>query len=368
MLFLLAAGCGFHAVGNGDGGDLDMGTSSMDDSEGADLFGVPPGSDLSMTSGGGCPDPLLLVGVENLHNGDTGGGRVARFSLTASGVKQCTTLSGQGLIAPQPLAVAAHARRHRRRHHRRALLRRSRDRHGQVVEARAASVGLAAAGCVPILNPQGVPIIAVAYGPAGSAPNTIREVDAFGANGAPADGSPWCIQGTGCTALPLSLGILSMSATPIRSDALHRARLFDAGRGDRGQPVGHAGGDEGDVHRHVQRAARVGVRRRAGSSGAGALRVARPDDGDGLDPVLDRHRQRAVGVGGPIKCASGCTTILHVVPDPTTPDGYFALCDGATVDTRTVVRFDGASLACNQILDGKTFGAESRLSRLGILQ
>ena len=106
VLFLLAAGCGFHAVGNGDGGDLDMGTSSMDDLEGADLFGVPPGSDLSMTSGGGCPDPLLLVGVENLHNGDTGGGRVARFSLTASGVKQCTTLSGQGLIAPQPLAVA----------------------------------------------------------------------------------------------------------------------------------------------------------------------------------------------------------------------------------------------------------------------
>ncbi|MCU1276792.1 MAG: hypothetical protein JWM53_338, partial [bacterium] len=49
-----------------------------------------------------------------------------------------------------------------------------------------------------------------------------------------------------------------------------------------------------------------------------------------------------------------------------TADGYFALCDGATVDARTVVRIDG-SLGCTQILDGTTFGAESRLSRLGIL-
>ena len=96
--------------------------------------------------------------------------------------------------------------------------------------------------------------------------------------------------------------------------------------------------------------------------------MARPDDGDGSIQYATDTGSGPPALGGPIKCASGCTTILHVVPDPTTPDGYFALCDGATVDTRTVVRFDGASLACNQILDGKTFGAESRLSRLGILQ
>jgi hypothetical protein len=72
-------------------------------------------------------------------------------------------------------------------------------------------------------------------------------------------------------------------------------------------------------------------------------------------------------IGGPVKCVSGCGTILHVVPDPTTTDGYFALCDGASVDTRTVVRIDG-TLGCTVILDGTTFGAESRLSRLGIVQ
>ena len=76
-----------------------MGVSSSDDLAGSfDLYGVPPGSDLSLLSGGGCAAPVLLVGVENLHNGDTGGGRVARLTLTASGARMCTTLSGQGQI------------------------------------------------------------------------------------------------------------------------------------------------------------------------------------------------------------------------------------------------------------------------------
>ena len=170
VLILLAAGCGFHSVGNGDGSAAndDMG-ASMDDLAGApDLWGVPPGADLSMTAGGGCAAPFLLVGVENLHNGDSGGGRVARFSLTATDQKQCTTLRGQGLIAPQPLAVA-----------------------GMLGGIGAATIdGLyfvdpasdtvkwskpapQVSGWLPleafsILNPQGTPIMAVAYGMAGN--------------------------------------------------------------------------------------------------------------------------------------------------------------------------------------------------------
>lgn len=367
MLFLLAAGCGFHAVGNGDGGDLDMGTSTMDDLEGADLFGVPPGSDLSMTSGGGCPEPLLLVSVENLHNGDSGGGRIARFSLTASGVKQCSTLAGQGLIAPQPLAVA-----------------------GMLGGIGAATIdGLyfvdpatdtvkwskpapQVSGWLPleafsILNPQGVPVIAAAYGPAGSTPNTIREVDVFDATGAPAAGSPWCIQGTSCTALPLSLGIISMSATPVNLNhfiALDYATPAAAQEVDpwaspaptKTTYIGAYTEQLGSVYAVVQ--GHPGPARFAWldqTMATGSIQYA-TDTGSGPSSL-----------GGPIKCASGCTTILHVVPDPTTPDGYFALCDGTGVDGRTVVRFDGGSLACNQILDGKTFGAESRLSHLGIL-
>jgi hypothetical protein len=70
-------------------------------------------------------------------------------------------------------------------------------------------------------------------------------------------------------------------------------------------------------------------------------------------------------MGGPLKCASGCATILHVVPDPTAPTGFFALCEGPSVDRRTVVRVDAAA-GCTKVLDGMGFGAESRLSRLGI--
>ncbi len=367
VLFLLAAGCGFHAVGNGDGGDNDMGLSGNDDLAGApDLYGVPPGSDLSMVSGGGCAPPLLLVGVENLHNGDTGGGRVARLSLTAAGVKQCTTLSGQGLIGPQPLAVA-----------------------GMLGGIGAATIdGLyfvdpatdtvkwskpapQVSGWLPleafsILNPQGTAVMAVAYGMSGN-PSTIREVDAFTADGTSATGAqPWCIQGSGCT-LPLSLGILSVTATP--TDLTHFFALDDSSPGTaawdvdpwanpptKTQYIGAYTENLGSIYAVV--VGHPGPARYAWldqSMSTGSIQYA-TDSGGGPSTL-----------GGPIKCASGCTTLLHVVPDPTTSDGFFALCDGATVDARTVVRLD-STLSCTQVLDGKPFGAESRLSRLGILE
>jgi hypothetical protein len=347
-----------------------MGTSSMDDlaGPGDDLTGIPPGSDLAMGSGGGCPEPLLLVGVENLQNPATGGGRVARLSLSATATKQCSTLSGQGLIAPQPLAVA-----------------------GMLGGIGAATIdGLyfvdpatdtvkwskpapQVSGWLPleafsILNPQGTSVMAVAYGPAGSNPNTIREVDAFDATGAAAAGSPWCIQGTGCTALPLSLSTLSMSATP--TDLTHFVALDSSApaaawevdpwatpMATRTQYIGAYTENLSSIYSVVQ--GHPGPARFAWldvTMPTGSIQYA-TDNGSGPSTL-----------GGPIKCASGCTTLLHVVPDPTTANGYFALCDGATVDARTVVRVDGSTLACTQILDGKPFGAESRLSRLGILQ
>jgi hypothetical protein len=366
VLILLAAGCGFHSVGDGDGSvaNDDMGMSSTDDLAGApDLYGVPPGADLAMSSGGGCAAPYLLVGVENLHNGDSGGGRVARFSLTAADQKQCTTLRGQGLIAPQPLAVA-----------------------GMLGGIGAATIdGLyfvdpandtvkwskpapQVSGWLPleafsILNPQGTPIMAVAYGMSGN-PSTIREIDAFDATGASATGAqPWCIQGTGCT-LPLSLGILSVTATP--TDLTHffvldyatPAAAWDvdpwAAPPTKTQYIGTYADNLDSLYAVVAN----GKARYAwldNTPAGGAVEYA-TDSGGGPSAI-----------GGPVKCTSGCATILHVVPDPTTPDGYFALCDGATVDARTVVRID-STLACTQILDGKTFGAESRLSRLGIVQ
>ncbi|HEX8952809.1 MAG TPA: hypothetical protein VF997_05945 [Polyangia bacterium] len=362
VLFLLVSGCGFHSVGNGDGGSNDMATSAMDDLAGVDLWGVPPGSDLSMISGGGCAAPLLLVGVENLHNGDTGGGRVARFSLTSSGQKQCTTLSGQGLIGPQPLAVAGFS----------GGIGAAAIDGLYVVDPANDTVKWSkpapqVSGWLPldafsILTPQGMPIIAVAYGMSGN-PSTIRELDAFDESGAAQPGAkPWCIQGANCTSLPLSLGILSASATPtdlthfIVLDYATPAAAWDVNpwTQTKTQYIGTYSENLGSIYAVVA----SGKARYAWldqTMPAGSIQYA-TDSGSGPSTI-----------GGPFKCASGCATLLHVVPDPTTLDGYFALCDGATVDARTVVRID-ATLACTPILDGKTFGAESRLSRLGILQ
>jgi hypothetical protein len=361
VLVLFVAGCGFHAVGNNDGasGD-DLGASGDDLAGSPDLYGIPPGSDLANTSGGSCPAPVLLVGVENLHNGDSGGGRVARIKIGPTTQSQCATLSGQGLIAPQPLAVAAFSS---------GVAAATRDgiyviepatdriKWSKPAPSQTTWLPLDA---FSIVNPgTGGAVIAVAYGPGGN-PSTIREVDVFDDAGAPAANTPWCIQGSGCTGLPLSLGILSMTATP--TDPSHLfvldystpAAAWDLNpwTQTKTQYLGAYTENLGSIYAVVS----SGTARYAWldqTSAAGALQYA-TDSGSGPSAI-----------GGPIKCASGCSTILHVVPDPTTPDGYFLLCDGTTVDTRTVVRMNGAG-ACTTILDGAPFGAESRLSRLGV--
>jgi hypothetical protein len=365
VLFLLAAGCGFHSVGNGDGGDSgDLG-ASMDDLAGApDLYGVPPGSDLAMIAGGSCAPPLLLVGVENLHNGDSGGGRVARFALTASGPKQCTTLRGQGLIGPQPQAVAAYAG---------GIAAAAIDAL-YVVDPATDTVkfskpapqqsGWGTLEAFSILSPTGTPVIAVAYGMVGSTPSTIREIDAFDDQGnvMPAMNAPWNIQETGGTPLPLSLCIISVSATPtdlthfVALDCSTPAAALDVNPWTQTKTtyVGAYSGSLGSIYAAV-------------ASGSARFAWLDQDDAAGSIKYVTDPGSGPSTMGGPIKCASGCATLLHVVPDPTTAAGYFALCDGATVDARTVVRIDGA-LQCTTVLDGKSFGAESRLSRLGIWQ
>lgn len=370
MLFLyaaaLAAGCGFHTVGGGDGsaGADDMGLPGGGDdlaSASYDLFGVPPGSDLANLASGGCPLPNLLVGIEDLHNtGSNVGGRVARLSVTSTGVKQCTTLRGQGLIGAQPLAVAMFA--------------------GGV--AAAAIDGLYVVDpandtikwmkpapnpqtwlpleAFPFYSPAGKPVVGVAYGPSGN-PSSIREIDAFDEAGNAQPGAmPWCIQGSGCTPLPLSLSTLSMTANPgnlthllaLDSSNVVAAWDVDPWNATKTQYVGAYSG----YLQSIYAVGHAGALRMAwwdGETTAGSFRYA-DDNGSGPSTIA-----------GPVVCASGCSTLLHVVPDPTTTDGFFALCDGATYDTRTIVRMDGAR-ACTTVLDGSTFGTQTRMSRLGV--
>jgi hypothetical protein len=175
---------------------------------------------------------------------------------------------------------------------------------------------------------------------------------------------PWCIQGTGCAALPLSLSILGMSANPAAPShllALDSANAIAAWDVD---PWGATKTQYvGTYSEYLQSIYAVSVVGAGGSrrlawfdaNSMGAIQYA-SDSGSGPSTL-----------GGPVRCNNGCDTILHVVPDPTTSDGFFVLCDGAAVNQRTVVRMDGAH-GCTQVLDGSVFGAESRLSRLGIAQ
>jgi len=364
VLFLLVcAGCGFHSVG-GDGGDNDdMGVPS--DLAGADLTGVPPGSDLSMGQTASCPGPALLVGVENLTNSGSGGGRVARVSFANGSAQPCTTLSGQGLIGSQPMAVTAFGN---------GLVGAATFDGLYVVDPTTDTVKWSKPNpngannwgpfdAFTVQSPSGTPYVAAAWGPDfGISGAGIRWVEIYDASGAAAPGAPYCIQQTGCTDLGLSLGIYSMSsdpAAPAHLLALDGANSVAAAEVDpwAGPPtrttyVGTYSEPLASLY-----AVSVGGKPHlawfVNNMAGGAIQWAIDDTGS------------APPLAGPVRCTTNCDTMLHVVPDPSQQNGFFALCDAATTSGRTVVRADDAG-SCTVILDGTQFGAQSRLSRLAV--
>jgi hypothetical protein len=314
--------------------------------------------------GGACPLPQLLVGVENLHNPSTGGGRVARLSLAGGAATPCATLEGQGLIGPQPMAVAAF---------------------GPYVAAVTLDGGIYAidpatdlvkwtrrvtltSGWGPldafaVTSPQGQPMVAAAFG-LYSNPSTVRELDVYAADGSSPSSSPWCIQESGCGAdLPLGLDILGVSAdpkTPSHLLALDGATPAAALDVDPWATPPTKTTYIGSYSGYLQSIAALLVDH-----------TPRLVWYDSFDPTSIRWANDDSGgtpaINGPLRCAAGCATILHVVPDPTSSTDFFLLCDGPSVDTRTVVRLDGSG-DCTTVLDGAQFGSESRLSRLGVAQ
>lgn len=356
LILWLAAGCGFHAVGKGDlavtgpdAGDVDL--------AGADLFGVVP--DLA-GAGSTCPRPQLLAGIENRSAGAQSGGRIARVSLAGGGAQPCATLSGQGLIGASPLAVGAFG--------------------GYVAAGTLAGLyaidpasdvvawskpnnygnGIGPFDVFGLQSPSGKPIIAVSYGDLTSSGAGIRNIEAFDAAGNPASAMRWCIQGTGCTGLPLGLSIYSMAANPaapthlLALDGGSNVAAWDVDpwAQTRTQYVGAYSERLATVYSVAVGATRHLVWFDDNMVG-GAIQWA-IDDGSG-PPTLR----------GPVKCASGCATLLDVVPDPTAASGFVALCEGATLDKRTVVRVSDAG-ACSVVLDGAQFGSASQLTRLGV--
>ena len=363
MLFLLAAGCGFHSVGNGDGGNDDRDMSVSGDTP--DLFGVPPGSDLSSVMSAACAAPTLLVGVENLtNNGTTGGGRVARVSFAGGSAQPCTTLSGQGLIGNQPMAVTAFG----------GLIGAATFDGLYVVDPATDTVkwskpnpdgenGFGPFDAFAVQGTSGTQYVAAAWGADfGISGAGISWLEVYDADGNAAPGAPFCIQQSSCTQLGLGLGIYSMAADPATPshffalDGSNDVAAVDVNPwatpptktthvGTYSEPLGsiYAAQVGSDVH----------FAWFDNNMAGGAIQWS-VDDGSAT-PTLS----------GPFKCASNCATILHVVPDPSQQNGFFALCDSAMVNTRTVVRTDSAG-SCTVVLDGTQFGSESRLSRLAI--
>jgi hypothetical protein len=362
VLFLLAtAGCGFHSVGGGDGGShADMSVSDLGDSP--DLFGVPPGSDLSTIAGGACAGPALLVGVENLSNTGSGGGRVARVSFAGGSAQPCATLAGQGLIGSQPMAVTAFG----------SLVGAATFDGLYVVDPTTDTVKWSkpnpdsANGYGPFdaftVSGTSATYVAAAWGPDfGISGAAIRWVEIYDADGNAAPGAPYCIQQASCTDLELGLGTYSMASDPARPglflaiDGSHDLAALEVN--PFATPPSHTT-YVGTYSESLSSIYAVNV--------GGKPHLAWFDDnmsGGAIQWAIDNGS--APSLNGPFKCTSNCATILHVVPDPSQTNGFFALCDGAMVNTRTVVRADDAG-NCSVVLDGTQFGTESRLSRLAI--
>ncbi len=68
--------------------------------------GTPDDCQLPVTcAGGACPTPWLIASVEDLPGGQSCGGQVLRFSLSASGICRCGGLDAEGNLPDLPFAV-----------------------------------------------------------------------------------------------------------------------------------------------------------------------------------------------------------------------------------------------------------------------
>ena len=356
------AGCGFRAADAQRGDDLGAVADDLAGSD--DLYGTPPGSDLAHVTSNGCPPPVLLVGVEDLDNNHSFGGRVARVSLAGGNASPCATLSGQGMIDSQPMAVAALG----------GYVAAATPNGLYLVDPSSDTVkwskpipfvteNYAPFDAFSLSSPSGTQYIAVAWGiDHDLSGGSIRDVEAYDAAGSPAAGSPWCIRRPGCSVLAISSSTYGMAAHPLAPahflalDGGNQIAAIEVNPWATPSTKTQYVGAYSEPLTSIYSVTVGGTRHLAWfdkNMSGGAIQWS-IDDGSGT-PVLN----------GPVKCTSTCAAMLHVVPDPTAANGFFALCEGATFSERTVVRADDAG-SCVVVLDGAPFGVESRLSRLGI--
>jgi hypothetical protein len=384
-LLVAGAGCGFHAVAGDGGGAHDLGVGgNADDLGGAGAGGAGNHGGAGGVGGAGgtggaggsggaggtggaggagsCAPPWLLVSVENLHNGDVGGGRVARWSLASGAASSCGALSGQGGIGAQPLAVAAAGGGVAAVTTDKLYYVDPTDDH--VSWSQPIGGGLPnrmAYEAFAMSDASGHPLLVAATALADNPP-AVRQLDVFALDGKVAPMTPWCIQSTCGHDLGLSTLIEGMTADPVQPTKLLALDDFNDVPALSVDPVAVT---------KTKYATSIGIaftRLYATRSGTNTLRLAWVDGNDAPNHVYYANDVGGNGtptIHGPLRCADGsCDTIVHAVPDPSGDGGFFVLCEASGATPRRVVRLD--TNGCSELVNGNAFGAQSRMSALGV--
>lgn len=337
LLVVFLAGCGFKST---DGPPLDAGDDqgvSGDGSSSVDLAGVDlVGFDGSIDT---CPHPLLLSGLETLSGSGPGG--VLRFTITSSGLTPCSTLTAQGNLPQQPLAVAFVPPD--------AVAAATRDGlwlvgvDDVVRWSRPAAMTIYPVDVAPIVSMTGDVQVAVGTWRGFTSNPEIDdlEIDADGSS------MPTTHQFTGT--------VLSMSASPL--DPKHLLLLDNAASAADYDPWFNS-----RTTYVVSQA--VQLTTIAGASQFGLNRVVWVDKDNNAVRYVRENNGNPVFLG-PIACNQTCT-LVHAVPDPTEPGTFLGLCEHAASVVRDIVRWKSTGGGCDILYAGTTPGANTRLSRLAV--
>jgi hypothetical protein len=310
-----------------------------------------------------CPLPQLLVTIADVSNSSNLGGQVARFTLPST--FQCSTLKAMDLIGAG-ITVSTYLPPH-------YIVTSDQDTVYAVDSdsdtlawsKQAASSGRtwAPLEAFPMKDGSGRDVAAVAFGLIGSNPNEMTEVDAWHADGSTVGNSPWCMSGSGCgtgSDLMLGLGVLGVAANPrnpshfFAVDNSNNLAAVDVNPFVPSKSTFITGNTE-----YLQVAYAI--------SFGGKMRLAWLDATPPTAVAYYNDTGGTPSISGPLRCSSGCQTLLRVVPDPLSATAFFALCDGTGINGRSVVHLQNDG-SCATVFDGKTLSASYRLQHIAIAQ
>jgi hypothetical protein len=336
---LLVAGCGFHTVTSpqldaSDDAALDAGGDSGGaslDLAGVDLTGFDGFVDT-------CPHPLLLGALEPLNGGTSGS--ILRFTIGATGLTPCTTLTGGGTL-PEHIYATAFVPPD-------AVAAATTDGPwlvgvDDVVRWSRPAASVFPVDVAPVVDTMGNVQVAIGYWKGFTSQPEVDRVsivpDAVGME------TNQTFTGT----------VLSFSASPLDPkhllllDQIASASDYDPWLNSRSTYVMQEMVNLTTISAAVQ----FGLTRVVWvDSTSNAVRYSN-DSGTGPTFL------------GPIACNLTCN-LVHAVPDPTEPHTFLGLCEHAGTTVRDVVRWSSTGGACSVLFDGTAPGPNTRINRLAV--